>query len=377
MKFFSKNPDQVEVTVSTQTILRVVGLIFLAIVLFAALARVTHALTLIVIAFFLALALNAPVHWLAHKFPGGVRGNRTLATTISFLIVVVAIGLLLASIVPPLVRQTTSFVESVPGLVDDLHDSSTTLGGIVERYSLEDQVDNLSEQANEWASNLTSGAFTTVSRFGSSVVSVLTVLVLTFMMLIEGPRWLKIAQRLTPDKNEPHVQALSASMYNVVKGYVNGQLVLAAIAAILLLPVLLLMDVSYPFALMVIVFICGLIPMVGHTIGAIIVSLVALFTSPIAALVVFGYYILYQQIENYAVQPRIQASSTDMSPLLVFSAVVIGISFNGIVGGLIAIPVAGCLRILVLDYLVRHELLQPNEVPAGVPIPPEIETKKA
>src|SRR5690606_34847208 len=115
---------------------------------------------------------------------------------------------------------------------------------------------------------------------------------------------------------------------------------------------------GYPFALVVVVFICGLIPMVGHTIGAVLVSLVALFTSPVAALVVFVYYILYQQIENYAIQPKVQANSTDMSPLLVFSSVVIGVSFSGILGGLVAIPVAGCLRILVLDYLYRNDLIR-------------------
>lgn len=361
MGIFSRRSTEVEVTISNRTILRVLALVIGSLMLLAAIRQATHALTLIFLAFFLALALNAPVHWIAERLPGKRRGNRTVATAFSFFVVIIILGMFLASIVPPLVRQTGSFIDSIPGLVNDLRDNETTLGRIVERYNLEKYVDRLGDQAEDWAGSVTSGAVGTIGRVGGSIVSTLTVLVLTFMMLIEGPRWLRTARRLTPDKKEAHLETLARSMYRVVKGYVNGQVLLAALASVLILPVLIIMNVSYPFALMVIVFICGLIPMVGHTIGAILVSLVALFTSPVAGLVVLGYYILYQQIENYAVQPKIQANSTDMSPLLVFSSVVIGVSFNGLLGGLVAIPVAGCLRILVLDYLRRRNLLHKKE----------------
>lgn len=362
MRLFKKSPDHVEVTVSNHTIIRILALVIGSIILISAIRTASHALTLIFVAFFLALALNAPVHWISSHLPGKRRGNRTVATAVSFLIVVTVIGLFLASIVPPLFRQTGSFIDSVPGLIDDLHDDSTSIGRFVKSYNLESQVNKLSGQASEWAGNVTSSAVSTVGRVGSNIVSTLTVLVLTFMMLIEGPRWIRMARRLTPNENEKHLEYLVRNMYKVIKGYVNGQVLLAALAAVLILPVLLIMDVSYPFGLVFIVFICGLIPMFGHTIGAVIVSLVALLTSPVAALVVLAYYILYQQIENYAVQPHIQSNSTNMSPLLVFVSVVIGVSFNGILGGLVAIPIAGCLRILVLDYLQRRNILAKEEV---------------
>jgi predicted PurR-regulated permease PerM len=360
--FGSKHGDKVEVTVSNKTIIRILALVFGSLVLLTFVRVAAHALTLIFVAFFLALALNAPVHWIAVHLPGKKRGNRTLATTVSFFLVVLILGVFLASIVPPLVKQTGSFIDSIPGLIDDLHDRDSSLGRFVDRYNLEEQVDKLSDQASEWASNVTGSAVDTVGRVGSTIVSLLTVLVLTFMMLIEGPRWIGMARRLTPDNREAHLETLVRSMYRVIKGYVNGQVLLAAIAAALILPVLLIMEVSYPFALVVVVFICGLIPMVGHTIGAIIVSLVALFNSPLTALVVFAYYILYQQIENYAVQPKIQSNSTDMSPLLVFASVVVGVSFSGLLGGLVAIPVAGCLRILFLDYLRRKNLIETDDI---------------
>jgi predicted PurR-regulated permease PerM len=150
---------------------------------------------------------------------------------------------------------------------------------------------------------------------------------------------------------------LAEDMYKVVKGFVNGQVTLAALASLLILPALLLLHISYPIALLVIVFICGLIPMIGHTIGAIIVTVVALFHSTSSAIIILAYYILYQQLENYLIQPRIQANTTNMSPLLVFMSLVIGVSFGGLFGGLVAIPVAGCIRIAVLEYLYHQKLI--------------------
>src|SRR5581483_3316284 len=154
---------------------------------------------------------------------------------------------------------------------------------------------------------------------------------------------------------------LTRDMYKAVKGFVNGQVMLAAIASLLLLPGLLAFHVSYPIALLGVVFICGLIPMVGHTIGAIIVTFIALFHSPISAVGILIYYILYQQIENYLIQPRLQANTTNLSPLAVFVSVVVGVSFGGLFGGLLAIPVAACLRVWLVDYFQsRHMLSQSN-----------------
>lgn len=364
MKLFTRGPNEVEVTVSNRTIFRVLGLIFVGLVIVTFVLRASHALTLIFIAFFLAVALNAPVHWIAQHLPGRKRGSRTLATGVSFMIVVLLLGAFLLSLVPPLVKQTGSFIDAAPGLIDDIRNENSSLGSFVRRYNLQDQVDKFSGQVSDWAGGLTGSAFTTVGRVGSNVVSVLTVLVLTFMMLIEGPRWLKFGKRLVPEEREEYAQRLVLDMYKVVKGYVNGQVILAAVAALLISPMLFILDINYPIALVLIVFVCGLIPMVGHSIGAVIVTAVALFTSPWAALIILGYYILYQQIENYFVQPKIQANSTDMSPLLVFASVVIGASLSGLIGALVAIPIAGCLRIIVIDYLQRKKYLTPVEAKA-------------
>jgi len=353
--------EVVRVTISNRTVLRVLALVIGSYLLIVAAGKASHALTLIFIAFFLSLALNTPVHALAERLPGKRRGNRTLATTVSFLVIIGLLAGFIASIVPPLVKQTTSFINEAPTLVEQLRSQDSSTGKFVRDHHLQNQVDKLSGQLSGRLKNISGSAFSTITRIGSNIFSMLTVLVLTFMMLIEGPRWLSFARRLLPDEKEPHFEKLASSMYKVVRGYVNGQVLLATIAALLIVVPLFLLHVSYPIALMVIIFVCGLIPLVGHTIGAIIVSTVALFHSPVTALIVLIYYITYQQIENYAIQPRIQANSTDMSPMLVFMSVIIGVSFSGLLGGLVAIPVAGCLRILVLDYLNRKNWLEPAE----------------
>lgn len=361
MGFFRSHKDkakkEVEITISNRTVVRVLLLIVLTMLGIAAVQKASHALLLIFTAFFLTLALNAPVHWLAQHLPGKRRGSRSIATAVSFLVVVLLLAGFLASIVPPLVRQTNSFISAAPRLVQDAQNKDSEIGKLISRYNLESQVQDFSDELGERLKGATGAAVSTLGKIGNSVFTVLTILVLTFMMLVEGPRWLKLFREMIPEEHHKHIEKLSYDMYRVVKGYVNGQVILAALAAALIVPVMFILGISYPIALGVIVFICGLIPMVGHTIGAIIVSIVALFTSPIAALILLGYYFLYQQIENYLVQPRIQANTTNMSPLLVFASVIIGVNFGGIFGGLVAIPVAGCLRILVLDYLKRKKIL--------------------
>lgn len=364
MPWFSRTTkvdETVEVTVSNRTIIRVLLLVFASVVLFTALKQAMHSLILIFTALFLALALNAPVHWLAKRLPRRRRDNRTLATAISFTVIVLIIGGFIASIAPPLYRQTNTFIKTAPNLANEIQDKDTSVGRLVDRYHLQDDIDKLSGQLSDRMQGVAGGVVSTAGKVTSSIFAVLTVLVLTFMMLVEGPRWMRIFSRLVPKEHHGRVSAMATDMYKVIKGYVNGQVILALTASIMLLPALLVLGIPYPAALVVIVFFCGLIPMVGHTIGAIIVTIVALFESPFAAIGILAYYILYQQIENYVIQPRIQANTTNMSPLLVFASVIIGVSFGGLFGGLVAIPIAGCLRIALLDYLRNHNMISAAE----------------
>lgn len=342
---------KVEIIISNQSVVRVLVMVVLTIIGLAALNKVSDALVLIFISFFLALALNAPVHWISEHLPGKRRGSRPIATSISFLIVMSVLIGFLAIIVPPTVSQVSNFIKDLPKTVDDTRHQNNALGEFIRDNNLESVTESIADDLVNAAKDSGSTAVSTLSTLSSSLFAVLTVLAMTFMMLVEGPRWVKLAKGFLPKDRREYAAALTRDMYKVVRGYVNGQVTVAFIASIFVLPVLLILNIPYALALATIVFICGLIPMIGAYIGATIVSLVALLESPVSAVLILAYYILYQQIENYVLQPRIQATATNMSPLLVFASLIIGINLNGIVGGLLAIPVVGCLRILVLDYL--------------------------
>lgn len=358
----SKN-DEVSLTISAKTFFKVLLLIIATTVLLEVLRRALGALTLIAVAFFLALALNAPVTWVERHLPGALRGSRSLATALSFLVVIVMLGLFLAYTVPPIVRQSSTFVNQVPRLVQDLRSQSGTANRLVQRYHLQPQIDQLSSQLSGWLKQGSNTAIGAITGVLNSIVSILTILVLTFMMLVEGPTWLNALRELVPERHREHADKLRHAMYKAVKGYVNGQVMLAVIASFLVLPGLLIFHVSYPFALMAVVFICGLIPMVGHIIGAVIVTFIALFYSPFSAIGILIYYILYQQIETYLIQPRLQANTTNLSPLLVLTSLVVGISFGGLLAGLVAIPVVACIRVWVLDYLQTRHFLPVTDSP--------------
>ena len=359
VSFFRKNKEnQVWVNVSNRTVIRVLALVLLAFIGLSVFHKVSHALLLIFTSFFLALALNTPVHWLDQRLPGKKRGSRAIATTISFLLVVAILVAFVASIIHPLTKDTNNFIHNIPAVVHQTRDKNSVVGKIITKYKLQGQIDSFSKQLNDRIHGVTGTAVSTVGKLTSSVFSIIVILVLTFMMLVEGPYWLKGIRDLMSPEHRKHVDSLAADMYKVIKGYVNGQVLLAAIAAALIVPALFILHISYPLALMVMIFFVALIPLIGHTAGAFIVTVVALFHSPWAALIILCYYILYIQIENYVIQPRIQATTTNLSPLLVVASIVIGVSFGGLFGALVAIPLMGCLRVAIIDYLHNRGKLE-------------------
>ncbi|MET1033083.1 MAG: AI-2E family transporter, partial [Candidatus Saccharimonadales bacterium] len=224
--FRGKNKSgDVNITMSNRTVVRILMIIVAFMIGLGAIQKASHALLLLFTAFFLALALNAPVHWLGQHLPGKRRGNRTTATIISFLIVVLLLGGFLASIVPPLVRQTNNFISAAPKIVQDAKSDNSEIGKFISRYNLESQVQNFSDQLGQRLKSASGAAVSTVGKVSSSIFSVLTILVLTFMMLIEGPRWLKLFKDMLPDDEEEHAERVALDMYKVVKGYVNGQVI--------------------------------------------------------------------------------------------------------------------------------------------------------
>lgn len=353
---FGREKKELEITISNKTILRIIGFGIVTVVVLNFVSSIIHPLTLIFVAFFLTLALNPAVTKLSSKLKSR---SRVRATAISYLVVVsFLIGFLLL-VTPPLVNQTVDFIKDVPQTLRDLEESEGVIGDFVRSNDLEEQVTQI---ANNWARDTSSAADQAVSianRVISNLVSIITVLILTFMMLVEGPKWLALFWKQYPKDKAEHSKKMAKKMYGVVTGYVNGQFLVAAIGATFAVIALSVsttifnVDSINPIAFGGIVFLFGLIPTIGVIISTIIVVLFSLFASVPLAITMLAFFIIYQQIENATIQPYIQSRANELTPLIVFSAAILGVGFAGILGAIIAIPTAGCIKVLFDDYIER------------------------
>lgn len=359
---------KVKIEIDSSTFIRLfliaaafVGTIFL-------LWKLTPALMIILISVFLAMALNPPVATLANKLPGH---SRILATTVSYIIVLSILGFFVYVAIPPIVQQTTNFINSLPGYIDQVSNQRGVVGDVINKYHLQDDVSQFVEGARQQAGNIVQGVggslVTGVTTFLSGFVTLITVLVLTFLALIEGPRWLeRLWSVYTDDHKLQHHKYLISRMYTVVTRYVTGQVFVATLAGASGLLVLFALTSFFnvPLAavlpLAFLIFLTDLVPMIGAIIGATIVIFVLIFND-LGAAIAFGiFFVIYQQIENNLIQPTVQARTIELSALTILVAALIGINLLGPVGGFLAIPAAGCLRVLILDYLERRKAGKPT-----------------
>lgn len=353
----SNKNNTVTVTVSNRTIVRVIFIIAATFLSFRFIMNISHPLTLIFSAFFLALALNPAVSWISKHLK---IKSRAAAVGIAYLGVLSVLTAFIIAIVPPLFRQTQNFITTLPNTIESVQDKDTGLGKLVNKYGLEETVDSIASDMRSRLKNLPAPVLSTASRIGSGLVSTIAVLVMTFMMLVEGPAWMSTLLKLQDPKKRKHRQDLAEQMYRIVTNYVNGQLLIAAIAASFALIAMVVLSSIFnvsinAIGLAGIIALTGLIPMIGNTLGATIVVLVCALTSFPLAIAMGVFFLIYQQVENVTVQPYIQSKKSELTPLLVFIAALCGIGLGGLIGGFVAIPLAACLRLLAKDAY-RHRL---------------------
>jgi predicted PurR-regulated permease PerM len=279
--------------------------------------------------------------------------------------------------IPPAVNQSVAFAQQVPNYIGTLEEQQGPIRGFLREYNLEGQLDtaieNAKEQADELAAQIANTFVKGVGSLLNGVVTVLFILVLTFLMLVEGPGWVSRAFGLyDDDEKRKHHKELISRMNRVVSAYVNGQVLIAAIAAMGALVALLVLaaffNVPYSLALPLagVIFIASMIPMIGATLGTILVTFVLLFSDVTAALIFLAYFVVYQQIENNMVQPAVQSRSVELTALSVLVAVLVGVYLLGILGALLAIPIAGCIRVLVNDHIEhRRKARESQRTPIG------------
>jgi predicted PurR-regulated permease PerM len=331
-----------------RTILTVLGLVILVWELIHLASITRHVLVWFFIALFLALAINPFVEWLqAHGFR-----RRGIASAVAFLLVLLGLVLIGALFVPTLVTNVNHFVDAVPGYVHDVTKGKGRLGFLETKYHVVEKVRG--QIHNGGAKRLLglSGAAVSITLGVLSIVTgALTVAFMTFFMLLEGPVWIERFYGLLPEQSRPRWRAVGRDIYRTVGGYVTGNLLISLVAGSLTTLVLLVMGVPYAVALGLIVAILDLIPLAGATIAMLIIGTVAFLHTIVAGIVVVVFFLVYQQVENQILQPVVYNRTVRLSPLVILVSVLLGAAIAGVLGALGAIPVAGAIQVLVVDYL--------------------------
>jgi predicted PurR-regulated permease PerM len=345
----AETPERV-VSLRPRTILTVLGITLLVLFLLSFLYLAWHVITWILIAVFLALALNPAVEFFERK---GLR--RGLAAAVVFLLALAAIGLLGFLLVPPLVSQIRDFIEAVPGFIDELTAGRGPLGFLQDEYQIVDRVsDAIERQGAGGVLGVAAPAQAIAASVVTAVVGLITIVFLTFFMLLEGRRSVARFLALLPESTRPRWERVGRDIYRTVGGYVSGNLLISLIAGTVSVIVLFVLGSDYAVALGVLVAIFDLIPLAGATIAAVLVSTVVFIELGwIKGLIVVAFFVAYQQLENHVLQPVIYGRTVQLSPLAVLIAVLIGAELAGVLGALAAIPIAGTV-VAIFRELLRY-----------------------
>ncbi|GAB2757047.1 hypothetical protein GCM10027039_15390 [Terrabacter koreensis] len=317
-----------------------------------AVGRLGTVITLLVISLFLTLSLNPLVEALTRR-----RVSRGWAVTIVFLGVLAVFTLVGWVVIPPVAEQGSELATNAPRLFDNLL-ANPWVQEVDHRYQL---IQRIQEEVNRRVAdgNLWAGVFGGVLDAGkliaAGVFSVLTVLVLTLYFLASLPAVKQAAYALVPASRRPRTVSLSEEVMRRVGSYAIGQVVVAAINAFFAWIMMSLIDLKFAAVLAVAVGFLGLVPMVGATLGASVVAITAFFDEPKKALIVIIYFVVYQQIENYAVMPRIMQRTVAVPGAVTVVAALAGGTLLGILGALLAIPFAAGALLLYEEVLVPRQ----------------------
>ena len=320
----------------------------LALTMLQALASASAVFILIIISIFLAAGLNPAVLFFQNR--GLNRGASVGAVMASVLLFVAAF---IAIAVPPLLDQGNQLLDNAPALIKDLNNNAF-INDLNNKYgvidSLQSKIDSLIKDG-QFAITAFGGVIGVGKAVVSGLVSTITILVLTLYFLASLPQVINIALRFVPATRRDRVSKLTNAIVGRIGSFVGGQAIIAALAAVFILIMGLIIGMPYPGPLAMVVLICGFIPLVGHFIGMSIVTVVSLTDSLTTAAIALGAYILYVQIENYVITPRIMRKSLAIPGLVTIIAALLGASLLGLVGGLLAVPIAAAV-LLILDEVV-------------------------
>ena len=320
----------------------------LALTMLQALASASAVFILIIISIFLAAGLNPAVMFFQNRgLNRGASVGMVMASVLLFVAAFIAIA------VPPLIDQGNQLLDNAPALIKDLNNNAF-INDLNNKYgvidSLQTKIDSLIKDG-QFAITAFGGVIGVGKAVVSGLVSTITILVLTLYFLASLPQVINIGLRFVPATRRDRVSKLTNAIVGRIGSFVGGQAIIAALAAVFILIMGLIIGMPYPGPLAMVVLICGFIPLIGHFIGMSIVTVVSLTDSLTTAAIALGAYILYVQIENYVITPRIMRKSLAIPGLVTIIAALLGASLLGLIGGLLAVPIAAAV-LLILDEVV-------------------------
>jgi putative uncharacterized protein (fragment) len=353
---------KVKIEIDTKTLIRFWLVIFGFIILAGAIWIAKDVLIMIIIAAFLALALNSPVAKIAKILPGSSK-NRVGATAVAYLIIVLIFGALFSVLTPIITDQVKHFSKDLPQIVQNYTGEQSGIRRFITENHLEGMisqaVDSVTRSINSSVSKIGDVFFGSIASIVGWIISLFMVLAMAFLMLVEGPDLIdKIFKVFYTDKIlEKNHRRILSRMYGTVSGYVSSIVTICSISATCgsIATAILALIFGFPISLIapiaVLLFVFGMIPMVGTTIAGVLSALIIGLNLPTAGLIFLAYFLIYQQVENNVISPMVQARNNQLSALIIFIALTVGVYAFGLLGALLAIPLAACAKILVQEQL--------------------------
>ena len=321
--------------------------VIVAYAIFLGVRNAASILVLIFIAAFLAIGLNPAVSWLRRR---GIRRGFAVAIVTLVLLALLIGGI--TALIPPLVTQTNELIKNVPDYVSQLQ-RSQTIRELIVRYNIMEKVTSAVNAGT--IGNAVGGVVGGARLIFGTIFNTLTVLVLTIYFMAAFDRLRESVYSLVPASRRSRVRLLTDEILTKVGAYMVGALAIAVLAGFSSFVLAMILGLAYPFALAVVVAVCDLIPQIGATLGAIIVSLVGFASSLTAGLVCAGFFIIYQQVENYLVYPTVMRRSVKVSDVAAVVAALLGVALFGVVGALVAIPMVAAVQLIIREVVVPSQ----------------------
>jgi predicted PurR-regulated permease PerM len=346
--------------VPVRTILATIGLVLAAALALYLVVETRRVLTWMVVAAFFAVALYPLAAWVQRRMLGD--RWRALATFLVFLVVFLGLGGLLTAFAIPLVQEGTKFAGQLPDLIDQARAGQGPVGRLLERTNALEWVQNNQDRIDSFVNGLTAPAAGVLRSVATGIVGAVTVFVLAYLMVLEGPKVVGGALSVFTPTTGARIRRVGADCVRSVTGYLSGNLLISVICGVLTYVVLLILGIPFAGLIALFVGLADLVPLVGATVGGAVAVLAGFLHSTTAGIVVLVFVVLYQQLENHLLQPLIFARTVKLDPLTVVVAILLGVELLGVLGALLAIPVAGMIQVIVRD-IWDHRRGRPKEEP--------------